>query len=99
MATLEACRRCCLCRPISGGPVLIVPYMWIADFARCHSVVRLLNERFPDRPVDVLTTAMVAPLLDYMPGVRNNVPRKRLAFCAHRALAASCGRKVMAMRR
>jgi heptosyltransferase II len=75
-----------------GSPILIVPYMWIGDFVRCHSVVRLLTARFPDRPVDVLTTAMVAPLLDYMPGVRRGIvfdlPRKRLALSAHRALAA-----------
>jgi heptosyltransferase II len=79
--------------PATGAsPILIVPYMWIGDFVRCHSVVRLLNARFPDRPVDMLTTAMVAPLLDYMPGVRNGIvfdlPRKRLALSAHRALAA-----------
>src|SRR5262249_33426643 len=47
--------------------------------------------RFASRPIDMLTTAMVAPLLDYMPGVRKGVvvdlPRKRLAFSAHRALA------------
>ena len=46
---------------------------------------------FRDRPVDVLTTAMVAPLLDYMPGVRKGIvfdlPRKRLALSPHRALA------------
>ncbi len=77
--------------PAGGAPILIVPYMWIGDFVRCHSVVRLLNARFPDRPVDVLTTAMVAPLLDYMPGVRKGIvfdlPRKRLAWSLHRALA------------
>jgi heptosyltransferase-2 len=76
----------------AGASILIVPYMWIGDFVRCHSVVRLLNERFPDRPVDVLTTAMVAPLLDYMPGVRKglvfDLPRRRLALSLHRALAA-----------
>ena len=75
-----------------ASPILIVPYMWIGDFVRCHSVVRLLKARFPDRPVDVLTTAMVAPLLDYMPGVRKGIvfdlPRKRLALSLHRALAA-----------
>jgi heptosyltransferase-2 len=75
-----------------GAPILIVPYMWIGDFVRCHSVVRLLNARFPGRPVDMLTTAMVAPLLDYMPGVRKGIvfdlPRKRLAWSIHRALAA-----------
>ena len=29
------------------APILIVPYMWIGDFVRCHSVVNLLRERFP----------------------------------------------------
>jgi heptosyltransferase-2 len=79
-------------RPVSAeSPILIVPYMWIGDFVRCHTVVRLLRERFPGRPIDVLTTKMVAPLLDYMPGVRKGIvfdlPRKRLALAQHRALA------------
>jgi lipopolysaccharide heptosyltransferase II len=82
---------------VAGGcagerPILLVPYMWIGDFVRCHTVVRLLRARFPDGPVDVLATAMVAPLLDYMPGVRKGIvwdlPRKRLALAEHRALAA-----------
>jgi heptosyltransferase II len=73
------------------SPILLVPYMWIGDFVRCHTVVRLLNQRFPKQPIDVLTTTMVAPLLDYMPGVRKGIvvdlPRTRLAFSRHRALA------------
>jgi heptosyltransferase-2 len=73
-------------------PILIVPYMWIGDFVRCHTVVKLLREQFPSRPIDVLTTTMVAPLLDYMPGVRKGIvadlPRKQLALAQHRRLAA-----------
>ena len=76
---------------MSESPILIVPYMWIGDFVRCHTVVKLLKQRFPNTPVDILTTSMVAPLLDYMPGVRKGVvadlPRKRLALSDHRALA------------
>ncbi len=72
-------------------PILVVPYMWIGDFVRCHTVIRLLRDRFPDRPVDMLATRTVAPLVDYMPGVRRGVvfdlPRKRLALARHRALA------------
>lgn len=75
----------------SNSPILIVPYMWIGDFVRCHTVVKLLKQRFPSRAIDLLTTSMVAPLLDYMPGVRKGVvvdlPRKRLAWGEHRALA------------
>jgi heptosyltransferase II len=65
--------------------------MWIGDFVRCHSVVKLLKARFPARPVDVLSTTLCAPLADYMPELRQAVvadlPRKRLSFTAHRALA------------
>lgn len=73
------------------SPILLVPYMWIGDFVRCHTVVRLLRARFPGRPIDVLATTLCAPLTDYMPGIRRAVivdlPRKRLAFRQHRALA------------
>ncbi len=72
-------------------PILIVPYMWIGDFVRCHTVVKLLKQRFPTRQIDVLATSMVAPLLDYMPGVRKGIvadlPRTRLALGQQRALA------------
>src|SRR5437762_9078973 len=75
----------------ADSPILLVPYMWIGDFVRCHSVVKLLRERYPQRPIDVLTTTLCAPLLDYMPGVRKGIvfdlPRKQLAFSEHKALA------------
>jgi len=73
--------------------MLIVPYTWIGDFVRCHSVVKLLRTRFPDRPpVDVLSSALWrAPLADYMPGVRQaiveDLPRKRLGLAQQRRLA------------
>ena len=74
-------------------PILIVPYMWIGDFVRGHSVVRVLNQRFPNRPVDLLTTTLCAPLVDYMPGVRASIvwdlPRGRLAVTRQRRLAAA----------
>ncbi len=74
------------------SPILIVPYMWIGDFVRCHSVVKLLRARWPDRPIDLLTTTLCAPLIDYMPGVRqaivSDLPRGRLPLGRYRALAA-----------
>jgi len=80
---------------ISGpeaSAILLVPYMWIGDFVRCQSVIKLLRTRYPGRPIDVLTTTLCAPLLDYMPGVRKGIvvdlPRKRLALSQHQALAA-----------
>jgi lipopolysaccharide heptosyltransferase II len=73
-------------------PILIIPYMWIGDFVRGHSVVRTLNQRFPNRPVDLLTTTLCVPLVDYMPGVRAGIiwdlPRGRLALSQQWDLAA-----------
>lgn len=78
-------------RTADDGPILIVPYMWIGDFVRCHTVVRVLKVRWPNRPIDVLTTALCAPLLDYMPGVRAGIladlPRGRLALAKQWELA------------
>src|SRR5437588_12208465 len=73
-------------------PILVVPYMWIGDFVRGHTVVRVLKQRWPNRPVDLLAASLCAPLVDYMPGVRCGIiwdlPRSRLAIAEQRALAA-----------
>lgn len=69
---------------------MIIPYMWIGDFVRNHTVVGVLKERWPNRPVDLLTTSLCAPLVDYMPGVRAalvwDLPRGRLAVARQLAL-------------
>ena len=66
--------------------------MWIGDFVRCHSVVQVLRNRFPDRPIDMLATTPCAPLADYMPGVRKaivaDLPRRRLGLTENLKLAA-----------
>jgi heptosyltransferase-2 len=75
-----------------SSPILLIPYMWIGDFVRCHSVVKVLQARWPQRPVDLLTSSNNAPLPDYMPGVRKGIvcdlPRGRLPLGQYRALAA-----------
>jgi heptosyltransferase-2 len=66
--------------------------MWIGDFVRGHTVVRVLKQRWANRPIDLLVTSLCAPLVDYMPGVRSGVvwdlPRGRLAVTRQRGLAA-----------
>ena len=73
------------------APVLLIPYNWIGDFVRGHSVVKLLRAQSPERPVDVLATPRCAPLVDYMPGVRRTIvaelPRRRIALRQQVALS------------
>src|SRR6266567_2391132 len=72
------------------APILIVPYVWIGDFVRVHSVVRLLREQAPDRAVDMVSSSLCAPLADYMPGLRRaivvDMPRRRLGVAQQREL-------------
>jgi heptosyltransferase-2 len=60
---------------------------------RCHSVVKLLRAQAPERPVDIVSSALCAPLADYMPGVRRaiviDLPRRRLGIALQRQLAAA----------
>jgi heptosyltransferase-2 len=77
--------------PEDTRPILVVPYMWIGDFVRGHTVVRVLKQRWPNRPVDLLVTPLCAPLVDYMPSVRAGIvwdlPRSRLAVAKQWGLA------------
>ncbi len=79
------------------NPILIVPYMWIGDFVRVHSVIRLLKKRWPNRPIDLLTSSLCAPILDYLPGVRKGIvadlPRRRLPFSQYSALGKQLSRE------
>ncbi len=72
-------------------PLLIVPYNWIGDFVRGHTVVRVAKQRWPNRPIDILVTPLCAPLVDFMPGVRSGIvhdlPRSRLAVTRQIRLA------------
>jgi heptosyltransferase-2 len=74
------------------SPILIVPYVWIGDFVRCHSVVKLVRAQSPDRPVDIVSSTLCAPLADYMPGVRRaiviDLPRRRLGLGQQQQLVA-----------
>lgn len=76
--------------PSREDPILIVPYMWIGDFVRVHSAIRLLKQRWPNRPIDLLTSTLCAPILDYLPGVRKGIvadlPRRRLPISQYSAL-------------
>ena len=73
------------------SPILIVPYVWIGDFVRCHSVVKLLRAQAPERPVDIVSSTLCAPLADYMPDIRQaivaDLPRRRLGIAQQRQLA------------
>ncbi len=84
--------------PAAARPILIVPYVWIGDFVRCHSVVRLLRGSKIRTGLWISSPrTLCAPLADYMPGVRRaivaDLPRRRLGLALQFKLAADCARE------
>src|SRR4029078_5249935 len=81
----------------AAAPVVIIPFVWIGDFVRCHSVVKLLRAQNPDRAVDIVGSTLCAPLADYMPGIRRTIvadlPRRRLGVAKQRQLADQLGER------
>jgi len=60
------------------GPILVFCFPAVGDFIRCQSAVQIIARQFPDRPIDVVTSAVSAPLARLMPHVRKGwVLRKR----------------------
>ena len=60
--------------PDDARPILLIPHVWIGDFVRCHTVTRVLKQRWPNPPDDVLSSSLSPmPLVDYMPGVRAGI--------------------------
>lgn len=53
-----------------GAGILVVSPSWVGDFVRNHTLVQVLADRHPGRPIDLLTNPVCQPLGELMPLVR-----------------------------
>jgi heptosyltransferase-2 len=76
-----------------GTPILVFGYPAVGDFVRCHSLVRIVAERFPHRPIDVVTRNPAVELAAFMPEVREAIAEdfrhRRLDLGGRLALAGA----------
>ena len=56
------------------SPILLVGPSWVGDMVMAASLVAVLRERFPGRPVDVLAPPASLPIATLIEGVRNTIP-------------------------
>ncbi|RUW29846.1 MULTISPECIES: lipopolysaccharide heptosyltransferase II [unclassified Mesorhizobium] len=72
-------------------PILLVGFPAVGDFVRCHSAIRILAKRFPDCPIDVVTSPGNVAFARFMPHVRKawalNRRPMQLGLAARRNLA------------
>lgn len=78
---------------MSTAPLLIVGPSWVGDMIMAQSLLRLLTERNPARPIDLVAPAWSLPVIRRMPEVRDGVvlpvAHGELAISKRRELAKS----------
>jgi heptosyltransferase-2 len=71
--------------------ILVFAMRAIGDFVRSHTLVRLLRERYPSRPIDIVGRAPAIELAPFMEGVRLGIAepfgKSRLHLSQRRAFA------------
>jgi heptosyltransferase-2 len=58
----------------SGRGIVVFAAPALGDFVRCHSVIRILAERFPDSPIDIVARQPAIEMAAFMPEVRTGIP-------------------------
>lgn len=56
-----------------GDAILVIAMRAIGDFVRSHTLVRLLREQSPSRPIDIVGRAPAIDLAPFMEGVRMGI--------------------------
>jgi lipopolysaccharide heptosyltransferase II len=51
-------------------PILVVGFPAVGDFVRCHSAIRIIAQRFPGHPIDIITSPGNVAFARFMPHVR-----------------------------
>lgn len=59
---------------MAGAATLVVGPSWVGDMVMAQSLFRLLAERRPDSPIDVLAPSWSLPIVARMPEVRRGIP-------------------------
>lgn len=60
--------------PDLSSPILIVGPSWVGDMVMASSLVAVLRQRFPNRPIDMLAPPSALPIATLIEGVRDAIP-------------------------
>lgn len=73
-----------------NGGVLVVGPSWVGDMVMAQSLFKLLKERQPERPIDVLAPAWSLPIVARMPEIRSGIA----AETRHREIGLATRRRI-----
>jgi heptosyltransferase-2 len=57
----------------AGAPILVIGFPGLGDLVRCHSLIQMIAEQYPDRPIDIVARRPVTEITAFMPQVRDAI--------------------------
>ena len=75
----------------AATPLAIIGFPGLGDLVRCHSLIQMIAEQNPGRPIDIITPRHLAEIAEFMPEVREvlgaDLQHRRLSPFARLALS------------
>jgi heptosyltransferase-2 len=56
-----------------GSPIAVIGFPGLGDLVRCHSLIQMLAEQNPGRPIDVVAPRLTAEFAEFMPEVSETI--------------------------
>ena len=53
-----------------AAPIAVIGFPGLGDLVRCHSLIQMIAEQNPGRPIDIVTPHHLAEIAEFMPEVR-----------------------------
>ena len=54
----------------AAAPIAVIGFPGLGDLVRCHSLIQMIAEQNPGRPIDIVTPHHLAEIAEFMPEVR-----------------------------
>jgi lipopolysaccharide heptosyltransferase II len=56
-----------------GSPIAVFGFPGLGDLVRCHSLIQMIAEQYPDRPIDIIARRPAIAIAEFMPEVREAI--------------------------
>jgi heptosyltransferase-2 len=57
----------------AGSAIAVIGFPGLGDLVRCHSLIQMIAEQNPGRPIDIVTPRLSAEIAEFMPEVRDAI--------------------------
>jgi heptosyltransferase II len=56
-----------------GSPIVVIGFPGLGDLVRCHSLIQMIAEQNPGRPIDMIAPRLTAEITEFMPDIREAI--------------------------